>query len=103
MRSLSPVPAPVLSAALVAGAPGARGGAQALRSVSEAKALGSVSQVEGADVEDVFKGRGIRGVRPQEGLQRCDVTETSQPIKSRHIDLMIGHMINVPFLAACRD
>lgn len=49
---------------------GARGSAQALWSVSEAKALGGVSQVEGADVEDVFEVGGVGGVRPQEGLQR---------------------------------
>lgn len=52
------------------GSRGARGVAQALRSVSEAEALGGVSQVEGADVEDVLEVSGVGGVRPQEGLQR---------------------------------
>lgn len=59
-----------LVVALGPGARGARGGAQALRSVSEAEALGGVSQVERADVEDVFEVGGVGGVRPQEGLQR---------------------------------
>lgn len=50
--------------------PGGRGGDQVLRCVSEAEALGGVSQVEGADVEDVFEAGGVGGVGPQEGLQR---------------------------------
>lgn len=55
--------------------PGARGGgAKALRSVSQAEALGGVSQVEASDVEDVLQVGGVGGVGPQEGLQRCQVT-----------------------------
>lgn len=48
----------------------AGGSAQSLWSISETEALGGVSQVEGADVEDVFEVGGVGGVRPQEGLQR---------------------------------
>ncbi len=72
-------PGPVLLPAVVLAldtplGPEARGGrsacvgAQALRSVSEAEALGRVSQVEGPDVEDVFEVGGVGGVCPQEGL-----------------------------------
>lgn len=48
---------------------GSGGRAQTLRGVSEAEALGRVSQVERADVEDVFELSGVGGVRPQERLQ----------------------------------
>lgn len=53
------------------GGPGTDGGSQTLRSVSEAKALGGVAQVERADVEDVFEVSRVGGVRSQEGLQCC--------------------------------
>lgn len=45
------------------------GSVQGLWSFSETKALGSVSQVKGADVKDVLEVSGVCGVRPQEGLQ----------------------------------
>lgn len=59
--------------ALCPGASGACGSTQAPRSISEAKALGGMSQVERTDVEDVFEMGGVGGVCPQKGLQCCDI------------------------------
>lgn len=60
----------VLGRTLGTGARGVRCGGQALRCIPEAEALGRVSQVQRADVKDVFEVGGVRGVGPQEGLQR---------------------------------
>ena len=61
--------APGVFLVLLFGAGARSTGAEALRSVPEAKALGGVSQVEGADVKDVLEVGGVGGVRPQEGLK----------------------------------
>lgn len=61
------IPLILLSFSLFLGLPVSRGvrdgGGQALWSVPQAEALGSVAQVEVANVEDGFQGRGVRRIR----------------------------------------